>query len=178
MVGTASGASKASRFASSSGSTGQCRRTVGQSPPVLMVGTASGASKASRFASSSGSTGQCRRTVGQSPPILMVGTASGASKASGQLEEGAPHFCERLLEVEQPLSFGGGELTPEVAFAKPQQELPRRPLVDAVGRSARVELREKRRGALAIVLALVEEQLPELAVERRVEVLGPEIGED
>src|SRR5207248_7959601 len=46
-----------------------------------------------------------------------------------------------------------------------------------VRRRARVELREERRGALAILVA-VEQQLAELTVERRVEVLRPEIRED
>src|SRR5919108_5617224 len=105
---------------------------------------------------------------------MMVGTASGASEESGQLEVGAVPPGERLLEVEQPLPLGVGEVAPEPPFAQPEQQLLGRALVDAVRRGARVELGEERRRPRRAL----EEQLPQLAVERRVEVLRPEVGED
>src|SRR5206468_11903999 len=103
-------------------------------------------------------------------------SVAAARSGSGQLEEGALHPAEGLLEVEQPLALGAGELAPELPLAQAKQKLSRRPLVDPVRRGARVELGDERRNPLAGLLA-AEQEVTELAVERRVEVLRPKLRE-
>ncbi len=75
------------------------------------------------------------------------------------------------------LRIGVREIAAELPFAEPQKELASRVLVDSLGRRARVELGQERRG-LWRTLPGLDEVGAKRPVELVVEVVGRELGED